>query len=68
MSRYFMETCDNSISHDIKNKSGTFYHDCNVQAAAFNSANSEKWNNIKDLLIQLFSQLHVTDYLMNVTL
>lgn len=41
-SRYFMETCDNSISHDIKNKSGTFYHDCSVQAAAFNSANSEK--------------------------
>lgn len=63
-----METCDNSISHDIKNKSGTFNHDCSVQAAAFNSANSEKWNNIKDLLIQLFSQLHVTDYLMNVTL
>lgn len=65
-----MEICDNSISHDIKNKSGTFYHDCSVQAAAFNSANSEneKWNHIKDLLIQPFSQLHVTDYLMNLTL
>lgn len=45
-----MEICDNSISHDIKNKSGTFYHDCSVQAAAFNSANSEKWNESKDLL------------------